>query len=176
MQKEIIIYKDCGFEFKVNGKIVYSKFKKEKNDNIKRYKLCDYEFLHIYNMLLFSDLNSPMFDIKINIDEDGLHHKKISVFINYQDKNFIKANGQSSTFMMELKKDCFDIRSVNCPEVRPSEGTLFVLGTDLNSKSHKNVYIKNEDYDRLVMTIDYLNNTPLSEVIFNELQLIFCRR
>ena len=24
MQKEIIIYKDCEFEFKVNGKIVYS--------------------------------------------------------------------------------------------------------------------------------------------------------
>lgn len=28
MQKEIIVYKDCGFEFKVNGKIVYSEFKK----------------------------------------------------------------------------------------------------------------------------------------------------
>lgn len=176
MQKEIIIYKDCGFEFKVNGKIVYSEFKKEKNDSTKRYKLCDYEFLHIYNMLLFSDLNSPMFDMKIDIIEDNLYHKKISVFIDYQDKNFIKVSGLSSTFMMELKKDCFDIRSVNCPEVRPEENTLFVLGTDLNSKSHKNVYIKNEDYDRLVMTIDYLNNTPLSEVIFNELQLIFCRR
>lgn len=176
MQKEIIIYKDCGFEFKVNGKIVYSKFKKEKNDNTKRYKLCDYEFSYIYNMLLFSDLNSPMFDIKINIDEENLYHKKISVFINYQDKNFIKASGQSSTFIMKLKKDCFEIRSVNCPEIRPSEDTFFVLGTDLNSKSHKNVYIKNEDYDRLAMTIDYLNNTPLSEVIFNELQFNFYRR
>lgn len=107
MQKEIIIYKDCGFEFKVNGKIVYSEFKKRENENTKRYKLCDYEFSYIYNMLLFSDLNSPMFDIKINIDEENLYYKKISVFINYQDKNFIKASGQSSTFIMKLKKGLF---------------------------------------------------------------------
>ena len=39
-------------------------------------------------MLLFSDLNSPMFDIKINTVEEDLDHKKISVFINYQDKKF----------------------------------------------------------------------------------------
>lgn len=175
MKKEIIIYKDCGFEFKVNGKIVYSKFKKEKNENTKRYKLCNSEFSYIYNMLLFSDLNSPMFDIKINILEDGLYHKRISAFINYQDKNFIKANGQSSTFIMKLKKDCFEIRSVNCPEIRPGENTFFMLGTDSNKKSDKDVYIKTEDYDRFVMTIDYLNNTPLSEVIFNELQFNFYR-
>lgn len=171
MQKEIIVYKDCGFEFKVNGKIVYSEFKKEKNDTTERYKLSYYDFPYIHNMLLFSDLNSPMFDIKINTVEEGLDHKKISVFINYQDKNFIKDSGRSLTFVMGLKKDCFEIRSVNCPEIRSSENIFFVLGTDLNSKSDKNVYIKNEDYDRLVMTIDYLNNTPLSEVIFNELQL-----
>lgn len=145
--------------------------KKEKNDRTERYKLSDYDFPYIHNMLLFSDLNSPMFDIKINTVEEGLDHKKISVFINYQDKNFIKDSGRSLTFVMGLKKDCFEIRSVNCPEIRPSENIFFVLGTDLNSKSDKNVYIKNEDYDRLVMTIDYLNNTPLSEVIFNELQL-----
>lgn len=145
--------------------------KKEKNDRTERYKLSDYDFPYIHNMLLFSDLNSPMFDIKINTVEEGLDHKKISVFINYQDKNFIKDSGRSLTFVMGLKKDCFEIRSVNCPEIRPSENIFFVLGKDLNSKSDKNVYIKNEDYDRLVMTIDYLNNTPLSEVIFNELQL-----
>lgn len=170
MQKEIIVYKDCGFEFKVNGKIVYSEFKKDKNDRTERYKLSDYDFPYIYNMLLFSDLNSPMFDIKINTAEEGFDHKRISVFINYQDKNFIKDSSRSSTFIMGLKKDCFEIRSVNCPEIRSSENTFFVLGTDSNSKSDKNVYIKNEDYNRLVRTIEYLNNTPLSEVIFNELQ------
>ena len=147
--------------------------KKEKNDRTERYKLSDYDFPYIYNMLLFSDLNSPMFDIKINTAEEGFDHKRISVFINYQDKNFIKDSSRSLTFLMRLKKGYFEIRSVNCPEIRPSENTSFVLGTDLNSKSHKNVYIKNEDYDRLVMTIDYLNNTPLSEVIFNELQFKF---
>lgn len=173
MQKEIIVYKDCGFEFKVNDKIVYSEFKKEKNDSTEIYKLRDYDFPYIHNMLLFSDLNSPMFDIKINTFEEDLDHKSVSVFINYQDKNFIKDSGRSSTFLMGLKKGCFEIRSVNCPEIRPSENTFFVLGTDSNSKSDKNVYIKNEDYDRLVMTIDYLNNTPLSEVIFNELQFNF---
>ena len=171
MQKEIIVYKDCGFEFKINGKIVYSEFKKEKNDSTERYKLSDYDFPYIHNMLLFSDLNSPMFDIKINTVEEGLDYKKVSVFIAYQDKNFIKDSGRSVTFIMRLKKNCFEIRSVNCPEIRPGENTFFVLGTDQNSKSDNNVYIKNEDYDRLVMTIDYLNNTLLSEVIFNELQL-----
>lgn len=76
---------------------------------------------------------------------------------------------------MKLKENCFDIRSVNCPEIRPGENTFFVLGSDSNSKSHKNFYIRNEDYVRLVRTIDYLNNTPLSEVIFNELQFNFYR-
>lgn len=83
MQKEIIIYKDCGFEFKVNGKIVYSKFKKEKNDNTKRYKLCNSEFSYFYNMLLFSDLNSPMFDIKIDVVTEDSRYKMVSVFIDY---------------------------------------------------------------------------------------------
>lgn len=175
MQKEIIVYKDCGFEFKVNDKIVYSEFKKEKNDNTKRYKLCNSEFSYIYNMLLFSDLNSPMFDIKIKINEESLNHKKISVFIDYQDKNFIKIGMRGSRFIMKLKENHFDICSVNCPEIRPNENTFFVLGSDSNSKSHKNVYIKNEDYARLVMTINYLNSTPLSEVIFNELQFNFYR-
>lgn len=170
MQKEIIVYKDCGFEFKINGKIVYSEFKKEKNDDTEKYKLYDHDFSYIHNMLLFSDLNSPMFDIKINIVEEGFDHKRISVFIDYQDKNFIKVSDRSSTFIMRLKKGFFEIRSVNCPEIRPSENTFFVLGTDSNSKYDKNVYIKNEDYNRLVRTIEYLNNTPLSEVIFNELQ------
>ena len=174
MQKEIIVYKDCGFEFKINGKIVYSEFKKEKNDNTKRYKLPNSEFSYIYNMLLFSDLNSPMFDIKINIGEEESHHKRISVFIKYQDKNFIKDGSRNlTTFIMKLKNGYFDIRSVNCPKIRPSENTFFVLGSDSNSRSHQNVYIENKDYDRLVMTINYLNSTPLSEIIFNELQLNF---
>lgn len=104
MQREIIVYKDCGFEFKINGKIVYSEFKKEKNDSTERYKLCDYDFPYIHNMLLFSDLNSPMFDIKISTVEESLDHKRVSVFINYQDKNFIKDGSRSLTFIMGLKR------------------------------------------------------------------------
>lgn len=171
MYKEIIVYKDCGFELKINGHIVYSKFIKDKDRNTRVNRIYGTNLNRICNILFSSNLNAPLFNIKIDMlqqsNTTGL--REYCITFNYQDKNLInKGYGNHPDIL--LGPQYFRVKSVTCPELKAGEGILFTLGDRLNHNSTKCVIQHVATQEKLFRTVKRLNETPAIEIIFNHLQ------
>lgn len=171
MYKEIIVYKDCGFELRINGNIVYFKFIKDKNAMTRTHRVLALHVDHICNILLSSNLNAPLFNIKIDMlqqsNTTGL--REYCITFNYQDKNLInKGYGNHPDIL--LGPQYFRVKSVTCPELKAGEGILFTLGDRLNHNSTKCVIQHVATQEKLFRTVKRLNETPAIEIIFNHLQ------
>ena len=171
MYKEIIVYKDCGFELKINGHIVYSKFIKDKDKNTKTDKISNSHSERICKILLSSNLNVPLFDIKIDMlqQSNTTELKEYCITFNYQDKNLIN-KGYGNYPDILLGPEYFRVKSVTCPEFKAGEGILFTLGDILNYNSTKCVIQNVTTQKKLFRTVKRLNETPAIEIIFNHLQ------
>lgn len=169
MNKEIVVYKDCGFEFKINGHIVYSKFIKDKDRNTRVNRIYGSNLNRICDILLSSDLNAPLFDIKIDLLQEGRTSKECRITFNYQDKNLIN-KGYGNHPEILLGPQYFRVKSVTCPELKASEGVLFTLGDREYQKDTTCVIQYVEAYYKLLRTVKRLNGTPAIEIIFSHLQ------
>lgn len=169
MNKEIVVYKDCGFEFKINGHVVYSKFIKDKDRNTRVNRIYGSNLNRICDILLSSDLNAPLFDIKIDFLQEGRTSKECRITFNYQDKNLIN-KGYGNHPEILLGPQYFIVKSVTCPELKASEGVLFTLGDREYQKDTTCVIKYVETYYKLLRTVKRLNETPAIEIIFSHLQ------
>ena len=169
MNKEIIVYKDCGFEFKINERIVYSKFIKDKDRNTRVNRIYGSNLNRICDILLSSDLNAPLFDIRVNLLQISKTSKEYRIAFIYQDKNLINSvHGNHPEIL--LGPEYFRVRSVNCPELKVGEGILFTLGDRLDQNYTKCIIQNVETHEKLHRTVKRLNETPAIEIIFNHLQ------
>ena len=171
MYKEIIVYKDCGFELKINGYIIYSKFIRDKDKNTKVHKVFSPYSDHICNILLSSNLNAPLFNIGVKMlqESNNTKLKEFCITINYQDKKLIN-RGYGMHPEILLGPEYLRVKSVTCPELKEGDGILFVLGNRLDQNYTKCVIRYTDTYLKLLKTVERLNKTPAIEIIFNHLQ------